>query len=115
MATPDIEPDLGPLEAGEERLIRVVHRPDGNKNEVYVTHRRDIDDQTTGAGEPINYVAVIRSTDSDPNRAPSAWHRGPNLRSVYILVAEASVNAPPPPGFETWDAPELKWYISRVS
>jgi hypothetical protein len=112
---PDPEPDLAPLELDEERVIRVVHRPDGNENEIRVAHRRDGDDEMTGAGEPINFIAFIRATDSDPSRIPSAWYRGPTLRSVYILVAEGAVNAPPPRGFAIWNAPDLAWFIARVS
>jgi hypothetical protein len=111
----DPEPDLAPLKSDEERVIRVVHRPDGNKNEIRAAHRRTGDDEMTGAGEPIKFVTFIRATDSDPNRAPRAYYCGPTLRSVYILVAEGAVNAPPPRGFTTWNAPELDWYIAQVS
>lgn len=113
----DPEPSLPSLETGEERVIRVVHRPDGNRNEICVAHRRDERDDEAmagAAGRPINFIAFIRSTDSDPNRAPRAWYGGPTLRSVYILVAEGAVNAPPPRGFTTWDAPHLAWFIARV-
>lgn len=114
----DLEPNLPPLQAGEERVIRVVHRPDDNKNEICVAHRRDEGDDKTmtgAAGRPINFIAFIRATDTDPSRVPRAWYGGPTLRSVYILVAEGAVNAPPPRGFTTWDAPDLAWFIARVS
>jgi hypothetical protein len=110
------EPDIAPLEEGEERLLQTVHRADGNRNDIYLLHRRRSDDAATGAGEPINFVAVIRSTDQDPNDSspPWAWQRGPTERSIYIALAEAIVNAPPPPGSSVWLHPDVQWFADRI-
>lgn len=110
------EPDIAPLEEGEERLLQTVHRADGNRNDIYLLSRRPSDDAMTGAGEPIAFVAVIRSTDRDPDDSspPWAWQRGPTERSICIAVAEAVVNAPPPPGTSVWLHPDVQWFVDRI-
>ena len=112
----DGEPVIPPLAPGEERLLNTVHRADGNRNEIYLVHRRPSDDQVTGAGEPINFVAIIRSTDADPNDSSPqwAWQRGPTERSIYIAIAEANVNAPPPPGASATTHPDVQWFADRI-
>lgn len=112
----DDEPQILPLTEGEERLLQTVHRADGNRNDIYLIHRRPSDDQTTGAGEPINFVAIIRSTDEDPSdTSPSwAWQRGPTERSICIAVAEAIVNVPPPPGNSVSLHPDVQWFADRI-
>ena len=84
-STPDTAPTIPPLGEGEERLLNTVHRPDGHRNDIYLVHRRPSDDETMGTSEPINFVAIIRSTDQDATDTspPSAWHRGPD-REQYI-------------------------------
>lgn len=91
-----------------------MDRPDGNRNEIYLAHRRQSDDETMGTGEPVNFVAVILSTDSDPNRTPFAWQRGPTERSVYIAVATAIANAPPLQGFNVWLHPDVRWFADQI-
>jgi hypothetical protein len=112
----DAEPDIAPLEQGEERLLQTVHRADGNRNDIYLLHRRPDDDVTTGAGDPINFVAVIRSTDPDPGDTspPWAWQRGPTERSICIALAEAVVNAPPPPGCSVSLHSDVQWFVDRM-
>jgi len=110
------EPNIAPLEPGEERLLQTVHRADGNRNDIYLVHRRPSDDETTGAGEAINFVAVIRYTDEDPNdtEPPWAWQRGPTERRIYIALAEAIVNAPPLPGSSVSLDPQVEWFADRI-
>lgn len=89
-ATPtdeDREPTIAPLVHDEERWLETVHRTDGNRNDIFLIHRRSMDEDTSG--EPTNFVTIIRATDSDPNETPRAWHRGSDERSVYLQVAEA--------------------------
>ena len=110
------EPAIPPLMVGEERLLLTVHRADGNRNDIHLMHRRPTDDQMMGTGEPINFVAVIRSTDEDPNdtSALSPWQRGPTERSVYIAIARAVVDAPPLPGTSVWFHQDLQWFADRI-
>ena len=110
------EPDIAPLEEGEERLLQTVHRADGNRNDIYLLHRRPSDDAARGAGEPVNFVAVIRSTDQDPDDSSPrwAWKRGPTERSIYIALAEAIVNAPPLPGSSVSLHPDVQWFADRI-
>ncbi len=42
------EPRIAPLTEDEERLLQTVHRPDGNRNDIYLMHRRPTDDQVIG-------------------------------------------------------------------
>jgi len=104
------------LAQDEERLLQTVHRADGNRNDVFLTHRRPDDDAATGAGDAINFVAVIRSTDRDPTDTSPlwAWQRGPTERSICIAIAEAIVNAPPPPGTSVWLHPDVEWFADRI-
>ncbi len=108
------EPAIVPLADGEERLLQTVHRPDGNRNDIYLVHRRPSDEETMGSGEPVNFLAIIRSTDAEPGSEPFAWQRGPDERSIYIRVAEAFVNAPPPPGASGSLDPGVQWFVDRI-
>jgi hypothetical protein len=110
------EPGIPPLYLGEERLLQTVHRADGHRNEIYLSHRRPDDDRVTGAGEEINFIAVIRSTDATPTDAspPRAWQRGPTERSVYIAVAEAAANVPPFPGSSLSFDADVQWFYDRI-
>jgi len=112
---PRVEPDIPPLAPGEERLLQTVHRADGERNEIYLLHRRPSDDRATG-GEATNFVAVIRSTDSDPTDTgpPWAWQRGPTERSVYIAVAEAAANSPPFPGSSVSFDADVQWFYDCI-
>lgn len=112
----DGEPQIPPLSEDEERLLQTVNRADGNRNDIYLVHRRSSDDEATGTGEPVNFVAVIRSTDQDPSDTSPlwAWQRGPTERSIYIAVAEAIVNAPPPPGNSVSLHPDVQWFADRI-
>ncbi len=113
-STANAEPSIVPLADGEERLLQTVHRPDGNRNDIYLVHRSQSDEGTTGSGEPVNFLAIIRSTDAEPGSAPLAWHRGPDERSIYIRVAEAFVNAPPPQGASASLDPGVQWFVDRI-
>jgi hypothetical protein len=115
-SAPATEPNIPPLGEGEERLLNTVHRPDGHRNEIYLVHRRPSDDETMGTGEPINFVAIIRSTDQDPTETspPWAWQRGPDERTIYIRVAEAAVSAPPPPGGSATLDVDVQWFVDRI-
>ena len=112
----DDEPQIAPLTGGEERLLQTVHRADGNRNDIYLVHRRPSDDEASGTGEPANFVAVIRSTDQDPSDTspPWAWQRGPTERSICIALAEAIVNAPPLPGTSVSLYPHVQWFADRI-
>lgn len=114
--TADAEPEIRPLGAGEERLLQTVHRPDGNRNDIYLVHRRPDDDAGMATGDPVNFVAIIRSTDQDPNDTspPWAWQRGPDERTIYIRLAEAFVNAPPPPGGSATLDADVQWFVDRL-
>ena len=112
--TANAEPSIVPLADGEERLLQTVYRPDGNRNDIYLTHRRPSDDGAMGSGEPINFLAIIRSTDAEPGSEPFAWQRGPDERSIYIRVAEAFVNAPLPPGASANLDAGVQWYVDRI-
>lgn len=113
---PAPEPEIAPLEEGEERLLQTVYRTDGNRNDIYLLHRRPDDENVTGSGEPSNFIAIIRSTDQDPAdmRPLWAWQMGPTERSIYIRIAVASVNAPPLPGVQMWLHPDVQWFADRV-
>jgi hypothetical protein len=110
------EPQIAPLADGEERLLQTVHRADGETNYIYLARRRDDDDEVTGAGEPVNFVAIIRSTDTDPNDTapPFSWQRGPDERSIYIRLAEAFFNAPPLPGSSHELESSVQWFVDRL-
>lgn len=103
-----------PLQEGEERVIRVIHREDGHTNEITIMRRRDGDDEFDGAGEPIEYIAVIVGTDDDPARPPWAWQRAPTLERIYQQVAESALNTPPLDGFRFWNAPDLEEFIHSM-
>ncbi len=95
-------------------MIRVIHRPDGETNEVRVMHRRNGDDAFDGSGEPIEFIAVIVSTDDPSDDAPWAWQRASTLEGIYGLIAQASLNAPLPSGFRVWNAPELEEFQQAI-
>jgi hypothetical protein len=111
------EPHIPPLADGEERLLQTVRRADGNRNEIYLVHRRPSDDAFTGAGEPINFVAVIRYPDEDSGdtSVPSAWQRGPSERSIYIAIAEAFANVGVLPGSSVSNHPDVLWFVDRIN
>lgn len=113
-STANAEPSIVPLADGEERLLQTVYRPDGNRNDIYLVHRRPSDDGTMGSGEPVNFLAIIRSTDAEPGSQPFAWQRGPDERSIYIRVAEAFVNAPLPPGASANLDAAVQWFVDRI-
>lgn len=112
----DGEPVIAPLMEGEERLLQTVHRPDGNRNDIYLTRRRPTDDQTMGTGEPINFVAIIRSSEADPNDTPPSWpwQRGPTERSIYIALAQAYANVGVLPGHSVSLDPDVRWFADRI-
>jgi hypothetical protein len=116
MADQLAEPEIAPLSSGEERLLETVYRSDGNRNCIYLVHRRPGDDETMGTGEPINFVAIIRSTDEDSNDTspPWAWQRGPTERIIYIRIAESVVNAPLLPGTSADLHPDVQWFVDRI-
>jgi hypothetical protein len=91
-----------------------VHRADGNRNQILLTHRRPSDDEVMGTGSPVNFIAIIRSTDQDPNEPPFAWQRGPTEASVYEAVAEAFVNTGTLPGSTVSLQSDLEWFVDRI-
>ena len=107
------EPSIAPLGADEERLLQVIHRADGKRNEIYMVRRRPFDDELTGAGEPVNFVLLISFPDESTDVADgsSAWKRGPDERSVCIALAKGIANAPPPAGPMAWIHPDVQWHI----
>lgn len=107
-------PGVLPLQPGEQRVIQVVHRADGEKNEICVVRRRDGDDEFAGDGEPIEYVAIIVSSDGDSEKTPWAWQRASTVVGIYQRVAEAFRNAPPPDGFRVWNAPEVEEFLQLL-
>jgi hypothetical protein len=111
------EPHIPPLADGEERLLQTVRRADGNRNEIYLVHRRPSDDEFIG-DEPINFVAVIRYPDDDlgDTSVPSAWKRGPTERSIYIAIAEAFANVGVLPGSLLLSLdPDVQWFVDRIN
>jgi tetratricopeptide (TPR) repeat protein len=106
---------IAPLAPGEERLLQTVNRADGNRNDIYLAHRRPSDPETMGTNEPINFIAVIRATDDPDDGSPKyAWQRGPTEISVYRAVAEAFVNVGVLPGTTVTLAPDLQWFVDRI-
>lgn len=102
------EPAIPPLSAGEQRLLKVVDRPDGNQNRIYLVHRRPSD------LDLYRFVAVIHHSeaDFDPHTA-SAWQGGEDERAVYIRVAEAYANSRTAScGY--WLDPNVQWFADRV-
>lgn len=113
---PGEEPSIPPLGVGEERLLQVVHRADGNRNDIYLAHRRPDDDAMMGTGEPVRFVAIIRSTDQDPTDTspPWAWQRGSTEREIYIRLAEALANAGLLPGNRATVDGNVQWFVDRI-
>jgi tetratricopeptide (TPR) repeat protein len=109
-----ISVEIAPLAEGEERLVRVVHRPDGNRNDVYVIHSRPDDGAVMGTGEPVRFVAVIRSTDDSSGGDGNSWFRASTLEALYVDIASAHRNQPPPPGFGVWHAPEIEHLLATM-
>lgn len=102
---PAPEPEIPPLADGERRLLKVIDRPDGNQNRVYLIHRRPSDDAD------YQFVAVIQSsesTDFDFDTA-WAWQGGTDARGVYIRVAEAYANTRTAL-CDYWLDPNVKWF-----
>ncbi len=110
------EPEIAPLEGDEERLLQVVHRLDGNRNDIYLVHLSATDYENTGSGGSANFAAIIRSTDDDPNKTalPWAWQTGETERSIYIRLAEAFSNSPPLPGVRVEFDAAVQWYVDRI-
>ena len=108
-SAPQPEPDIPRLAEGEQRLLKVVDRPDGNQNRIYLIHRRDSDIDL------FQFVAVIHcSEEADFDFDTSfAWQGGEDERTVYIRVAEAYAN-----GRTTscgyWLDPNVQWFADRV-
>lgn len=103
------EPEIPPLADGERRLLQIVDRPDGNRNEIYLIHRRPPD------YEGHQFVAVIHhseSTDFDFETV-TAWHGGADERDVYIRVAEAYANTQTA-SCRYWLEPGIQWFADRV-
>lgn len=87
-STPEPEPEIPPLADGEQRLLQVVDRPDGNQNKIYLIPRRPSD------REDHQFVSVIHYSESTDFGfdTEEAWHGGEDERAVYIRVAEAYAN-----------------------
>lgn len=104
------EPEIPPLADGEQRLLQVVDRPDGNRNEIYLIHRRPSD------YEDHRFVAVIHHSEVTDFAfdAARAWHGGEDERTVYIRVAEAYANSRMA-SCKYWLEPGVQWFADRVS
>lgn len=105
---------VAPLAEGEERLVQVVHRPDGNRNDTYLIHSRPDHGDVMGTGEPVRFVAVIRSTDDTSEGDGNMWFRASTLEGLYFDIARAHRNQPPPPGFGVWNAPEIEQVLATM-
>lgn len=101
-----------PLADGEERLVQTVHRPDGNRNDIYLVHSRPEHGEVLGTGEPVRFVALIRSSDDLSGGEGNLWFRASTLETLYGEIARAFRNQPPPPGFRAWNAPELEHLLA---
>lgn len=110
---PSTSIQIAPLAEGEERLVRVVHRPDGNRNDVYLIHSGPDHGDVMGTGEPVRFVAVIRSTDDTSGGDETMWFRASTLEALYVDIASAHRNQPPPPGFGVWNVPELEQLLAH--
>lgn len=106
---PEPEPEIPTLAEGERRLLKIVGRPDGNENRIYLVHRRP--DDMAGYG----FVAVIHSSEDTSFDFDTAfgWQFGEDERTVYIRVAEAYANS------RTalctyWLEPAVQWFADRV-
>jgi hypothetical protein len=110
------EPEIAPLGPGEERLLQVIHRLDGNRNDIFLVHRDASDYQMTGPNDPNLFAAIIRHTDEDPDKStlPLAWQVGATERSIYIRLAEALSNSPPLPGVKVELDSGVEWYVERI-
>jgi hypothetical protein len=106
---PEPEPEVPPLAEGEQRLLEIVDRPDGNQNRIYLIRRPPTE------SEPYPFVAVIQSSE-DPDfdfDTARGWMRGGDERTVYIRVAEAYANSRTAScGY--WLEPGVKWFADRV-
>jgi hypothetical protein len=106
---PEPEPGIAPVAEGEQRLLEVVDRPDGNQNRIYLIRRPTTD------SEPYPFVAVIQGSD-DPDfdfETAWGWQRGADERTVYIRVAEAYANSRTAAcGY--WLDPDVQWFADRV-
>jgi hypothetical protein len=108
-SAPESEPEIPPLADGEQRLLQIVDRPDGNQNKIYLIHRRPSD------YEDHQFVAVIHhseTTDFDFETG-SAWQGGVDERTVYIRVAEAYANSRTA-SCRYWLEPNVQWFADRV-
>jgi hypothetical protein len=106
---PEPEPEIPPLADGEQRLLEIVGRPDGNENRIHLIHGRPEDP----AG--YQFVAVIHSSD-DPDfdfDTTWAWQGGADERTVYIRVAEAYANVRTAQ-CTYWLEPVVQWFADRV-
>lgn len=103
------EPVIPPLADGERRLLKIIGRPDGNENRVYLIHRRSED------LEGYKFVAVIQSSD-EPDfdfDTTFGWQVGEDERTVYIRIAEAYVNGQTAQ-CTYWLEPAVQWFADRV-
>lgn len=107
---PEPEPAIPALAEGEQRLLKVIDRPDGNQNKIYLIHRRSSDD------EDDRFVAVIHCSESDDFSFENewAWKGGADERAVYIRVAEAHANGRTR-SCEYWLDSQVQWYADRVA
>jgi hypothetical protein len=106
---PEPEPEIPPLAEGEQRLLKVVGRPDGNQNRIYLIPRRpsDID--------PYRFVAVVQHSDAPDFDFDTAfaWQGGEDERTVYIRVAEAYANSRTA-SCSYWLEPSVQWFADRI-
>lgn len=106
---PEPEPEIAPLADGEQRLLEVVDRPDGNQNRIYLIRRRPSD---YGDNQFVAVIHYSEETDFDFDTARE-WHGGADERTVYIRVAEAYANTRTAAcGY--WLEPDVQWFADRV-
>lgn len=108
-SAPEPEPEIPPLAEGEQRLLQIVDRPDGNQNRIYLIHRRPDD------YEDHRFVAVIHHSESSDFDfvTAMAWQGGADERTAYIRVAEAYANSRTAQ-CQYWLEPQVQWFADRV-
>ena len=67
-----------------------------------------------GTGEPVQFVAVIRSTDEAGGGEGTTWFRASALEELYADIASAYRRQPPPLGFSVWNAPEIERPLAAI-
>jgi tetratricopeptide (TPR) repeat protein len=91
---------VAPLAEGEERLVQVVHRPDGNRNDIYLIHSRPDDGDVMGTRR----AGPLRRADTK-HRRHQRRRREHVVQGVHTGRALLRHRARPP---ESTAAPRLR-------